>query len=205
MLHAGRALALSELRERIERLEGRGRRRTVLPFGVRILDRHLPGGGLALGAVHEVMAAGVASDHAATATLFVEGILARNKGPVLWCVRRRDLFAPALAAVGLHPDRVIYAETHREPGVLAATEEGLRHKGLAGVVAEVARLGLTASRRLQLAAEESGVPALIIRRWRNDAERASDTEATAAVTRWRVSAAPSHPLPVPRVGRERWF
>jgi len=23
----------------------------------------------------------------------------------LWCVRRRDLFAPARAAVGLHPDR----------------------------------------------------------------------------------------------------
>jgi protein ImuA len=107
--------------------------------------------------------------------------------------------------VGLHPDRVIYAETHREAEVLAATEEGLRHKGLAGVVAEVARLGLTASRRLQLAAEESGVPALILRRWRNDCERASDAEATAAVTRWRVSAAPSHPLPVPGVGRERWL
>ena len=89
--------------------------------------------------------------------------------------------------------------------VLAAAEEGLRHKGLAGVVAEVARLGLTASRRLQLAAEESGVPALILRRWRNDCERASDAEATAAVTRWRVSAAPSHPLPVPGVGRERWL
>jgi len=57
--------------------------------------------------------------------------------------------------VGLHPDRVIYAETHRGSEVLAVAEEGLRQKGLAGVVAEVARLGLTASRRLQLAAEES--------------------------------------------------
>ena len=110
-----------------------------------------------------------------------------------------------LAAVGLHPDRVIYAETHREAEVLAAAEEGLRHKGLAGVVAEVARLGLTASRRLQLAAEESGVPALILRRWRNACERASDAEATAAVTRWQVSAAPSRPLPVPGIGRERWL
>ena len=168
MPHAGRALALSELRERIGRLECRGRSRKALPFGVRAVDRHLPGGGLALDALHEVMETGAASEHAAAATLFIAGILARNKGPVLWCVRRRDLFAPALAAVGLHPDRVIYAETHREAEVLAAAEEGLRHKGLAGVVAEVARLGLTASRRLQLAAEESGVPALILRRWRND-------------------------------------
>jgi protein ImuA len=151
------------------------------------------------------MQAGAASEHAASATLFVAGILARNKGPVLWCLRRRDLFAPALAAVGLHPDRVIYAETHREAEVLAAMEEGLRHNGLAGVVGEVARLGLTASRRLQLAAEESGVPALVIRRWRNDLERALADEPTAAVTRWRVSAVPSLPLPVAGIGRERWL
>jgi protein ImuA len=98
--------------------------------------------------------------------LFVAGILARNKGPVLWCLSRRDLFAPALAGAGLHPDRVIYAETRREAEILAAVEEGLRERGLAGVVGEVARLRLTASRRLQLAAEESGVPALIVRRWR---------------------------------------
>jgi protein ImuA len=171
MPHAERDLALSELRERIGRLESRGRARKALPFGVRTVDRHLPGGGLTLNSLHEIMETGAASEHAAVATLFVAGILARNKGPVLWCVRRRDLFAPALAAVGLHPDRVIYAETHREAEVLAAAEEGLRHKGLAGVVAEVARLGLTASRRLQLAAEESGVPALILRRWRNACER----------------------------------
>ena len=113
MPHAGRDLALSELRERIGRLECRGRSRKAL-FGVRAVDRHLPGGGLALDALHEVMETGAASEHAAAATLFIAGILARNKGPVLWCVRCRDLFAPALAAVGLHPDRVIYAETHRE-------------------------------------------------------------------------------------------
>jgi protein ImuA len=69
----------------------------------------------------------------------------------------------------------------------------------------VARLGLSASRRLQLAAEEAGVPALILRRWYNDAERTSAAEPTAAVTRWRVSPAPSRLLPVPGVGRERWL
>jgi protein ImuA len=205
MSNAGRALALSELRERIERLEHGRRPRAVLPFRVRELDQCLPAGGLALGGLHEVMQAGAASEHAASATLFAAGILARNKGPVLWCLRRRDLFAPALAAVGLHPDRVIYAETRREPEILATMEEGLRHNRLGGVVGEVARLGLTASRRLQLAAEESGVPALVIRRWRNDLERALADEPTAAVTRWRVSAVPSRPLPVPGIGRERWL
>ena len=205
MLNAGRALALSELRERIERIDRGARVRAVLPFRIREVDRHLPGGGLALGSLHEVMQAGAASEHAAVATLFVAGILARNKGPVLWCLSRRDLFAPALAGAGLHPDRVIYAETRREAEILAAVEEGLRERGLAGVVGEVARLGLTASRRLQLAAEGSGVPALIIRRWRSEAERGSGAESSAAVTRWRVSAVPSRPLPAAGIGRERWL
>jgi protein ImuA len=204
MVNAGRDVVLSELRERIERLERGGRKRAFLPFGVAAVDKHLPGSGLALGAVHEFMEAGAASEHSACATLFVAGILARLKGPVLWCLKSRDLFAPALASVGLHPDRVIYAETRRESEILPAVEEGLRHRGLAGVVGEVARLGLTPSRRLQLAAEESGVPALVIRRWRNDAERAS-AEPSAATTRWRVTAAPSRPLPAPGIGRERWF
>jgi protein ImuA len=205
MVNAGRDVVLSELRERIERLERGGRKRTVLPFGIAAVDEHLSGNGLALGAVHEFMEAGAASEHSACAALFAAGILARLKGPVLWCLKSRDLFAPALASVGLHPDRVIYAETRRESEILPAVEEGLRHRGLAGVVGEVARLGLTPSRRLQLAAEESGVPALIIRRWRNDAERASDAEPSAATTRWRVTAAPSRPLPAPGIGRERWF
>jgi protein ImuA len=48
-----------ELRERIRRLEGAaGRRRLVLPFGLKAIDRHLPGGGLALGALHEVAGGG---------------------------------------------------------------------------------------------------------------------------------------------------
>jgi protein ImuA len=48
---------------------------------------------------------------AAIATLFTAGIVARIPGPVGWCLRGRDLFAPALARIGLHPDRVIYCET----------------------------------------------------------------------------------------------
>jgi protein ImuA len=137
MLHAGRDLALSELRERIERLEGRGRPRTVLPFGVRMLDRHLPGGGLALGAVHEVMEAGAASEHAAAATLFVAGILARNKGPVLWCVRRRDLFAPALAAWACIP---IASSMPRRIGSLRFWPPPKRGFGTKGLRASLPRL-----------------------------------------------------------------
>jgi protein ImuA len=64
------------------------------------------------------------------------------------------------------PDRVIYVEAGDEPSVLACFEEGLRHGVLGAVVAEVAGLSMTASRRLQLAAEGSGVPGIAIRRRR---------------------------------------
>ena len=73
MVNAGRDVVLSELRERIQRLERGGRKRTVLPFGIAAVDKHLPGDGLALGTVHEFMEAGAASEHSACAALFAAG------------------------------------------------------------------------------------------------------------------------------------
>src|SRR5229473_7285951 len=95
------------------------RARTVLTFGVEAIDSRLPGGGLALGALHEVAGGGNAAIDGAAAALFAAGIAARTKGKVLWCVTRQDLFAPALAQAGLAPDRVIYVEAGDEKTVLA--------------------------------------------------------------------------------------
>jgi protein ImuA len=92
---------IEELRARIRRLEGvAGRQRTVLPFGIKAIDRHLPGGGLALGALHEVAGGGNGAIDGAAAALFAAGIAARTRGKVLWCLTRPDLFAPALAQAG---------------------------------------------------------------------------------------------------------
>lgn len=205
MRHSASPPIVEELRERIQRLEGAAvRRRIVLPFGVKEIDRRLPGGGLALGALHEVAGGGNGAIDGAAAALFTAGIAARTRGRVLWCLVRHDLFAPAIAQAGLSPDRVIYVEASDEKSVLACFEEGLRHGGLGAVVAEVARLSMTASRRLQLAAEGSGVIGIAIRRWRRQTEAADFGQPTASVTRWRVSVLPSTPLPVPGVGRARW-
>ena len=205
MRHSASPPIVEELRERIQRLEGAAaRRRTVLPFGVKEIDRRLPGGGLALGALHEVAGGGNGAIDGAAAALFTAGIAARTRGRVLWCLVRQDLFAPAIGQAGLSPDRVIYVEASDEKSVLACFEEGLRHGGLGAVIAEVARLSMTASRRLQLAAEGSGVLGIAIRRWRRQTEAADFGQPTASVTRWRVSVLPSTPLPVPGVGRARW-
>lgn len=197
---------IAALRARIAVLESSRRRdRGVLPFGLDPLDRRVPGGGLALGALHEIAGGGDGAVHGAAAALFTVGIAARTRGRVLWCVTRADLFAPSVAHAGLHPDRVIYAEVGDEKAVLACMEEGLRHGGLSAVVGELARLPMAASRRLQLAAEGSGTIALAIRRWRRMAEAADFGQPTASVTRWRVTALPSETLPVPGIGRARWL
>ena len=80
----------------------------------------------------------------------------------------------------------------------------LRERGLAAVIGEVTRLGLTASRRLQLAAEASGVPTLALRRWWTVAERDLTGLPTAAATRWRIAPQASPAPPVPGLGRARW-
>lgn len=197
---------ISALRAQIARIESGDRRVCgVLPFGMDEVDGKVPSGGLALGALHEVAGGGNGAIHGSAAALFVAGIAARTSGQVLWCVTRRDLFAPSLAQAGLHPDRVLYAEVGDEKAVLACMEEGLHHGGLSAVVGEVARLPMVASRRLQLCAEETGTIALAIRRWRRMAEASDFGQPTASVTRWRVTALPSAPLPVPGIGRARWL
>jgi protein ImuA len=191
-------LTVSELRERIARLDGHGRRaRSVLPFGIPDLDARLPGGGLALGALHEVAGGGNGAVDGAAAALFAAGIAARTKGKVLWCITRPDLFAPALAQAGLAPTRVIYVVAGDDKTVLACMEEGLRHGGLGGVVAELGRLTMTASRRLQLAAEGKNTIGIALRRWRRQTEAADFGQPTAAMTRWRVSVLPSTRCPSP--------
>jgi len=199
-------LAIETLRAQIEKIEGRSRRaKSVLPFGIAELDSRLPGNGLARGALHEVAGGGNGAVDGAAAALFAAGIAARTTGKVLWCITQPDLFAPALAQAGLAPDRVIYVEAGDDKTVLACMEEGLRHGGLGAVVAEVARLTMTASRRLQLCSEETGSIGIALRRWRRHTESSDFGQPTAAMTRWRVSVLPSQPLPVPGVGRARWL
>ncbi len=194
---------LDDLRGRIRRLErATSRPGGILPFGVAAVDAHLPEGGLALGTLHDIAGSGADEVHAAAATLFTAGLLARMAGPALWASTAPDLFAPGLACAGLPPDRLIYARAPDETSVLLVMEEALRHAGLCAVVGEVAKLPMVASRRLVLAAEKSGVMACILRRRREG--KPADTSLNAAATRWRITPLPSSPLPTPGIGRARW-
>ena len=154
-----------------------------MPFGVPEIDGRLPQGELALGALHEIAGGGNGAVDGAATALLAAAVAARTKGPVLWCMTRADLFAPALAQVGLSPGRVIYVEAGDEKALLSCMEEGLRHGGLGAVVGELARLSMTALRRLQLSAENSGTIGIAIRRWRLQTEASDFGQPTASATR----------------------
>jgi protein ImuA len=204
-INPARAERLAALRAEVRAIEcaGAAGAGDCLPFGIDAIDRRLAGGGLEAAALHEAAGAAPGLGDDAAATLFVAAIAARRPGTVLWALRRPDLFAPGLAQAGLAPDRLLYAECGRDEDVLAVMEEGLRHGGLAAMVGEVGRAAMASTRRLQLAAEESGTMALMLRRWRRSGEDPLGLP-SAALTRWRIGCAPSARLPAPGVGRARW-
>ncbi|WP_225771983.1 ImuA family protein [Inquilinus sp. Marseille-Q2685] len=195
--------ALAALRERLNRYGSAVEEPGVLPLALPPIDDRLPRGGLALGRLHRI--AGAGDDPAgAAATGFSARLLARlqKRGPVLWCAAADDLYPPALAALGLDPDRLVLVRPRDETGVLAVAEEALRTRGFGAVLAEAARAELLAERRLQLACEAHGTTAFLLQR-RPVALRPGRTAASAAVTRWTVAPAPSGGATA-WVGPARW-
>lgn len=191
-------LALADLRRHLAEAALRASPATVgrVSFGAPELDRVL-GGGLARAALHEVQASGTADLSAATG--FAVGVALRAAGqrPILWV--RQDvldgetgrLHPPGLAELGLDPGRVLLVRARDAEGVLRAGSEAARCSALGAVLiepwGEPRRLDLTASRRLSLAAEGSGVTTLLLR-------AAVSPQASAAQTRWQVAALPSRAL-----------
>lgn len=112
--------------------------------------------------------------------------------PALWVQDERSLkktgrpYRPGLPPALRH--RIIHVAARGAQDALFALEEGLRCRDLAFVIGEVAgnprELGLTASRRLSLAAEKHGVPLFLVR---HDAAR----DLGSARMRWQVRSAPS--------------
>lgn len=213
----GGLAAIREQVRRIERGNVSGQARPVAPLGLATLDAALPGGGLPLGALHEIEGERAEWDDGVTLG-FCLALLARldratpGAGPqeskILWISRQGDLYPPALAGQGLDPARFLLVRAKSDAEVLWAMEEGLRCRRLAAVVGEVEGLDRLAGRRLQLAAEASltdrhAVTAFALhRRFR---PLRQGRAASAALSRWRVTAAQSQDdLGETFIGRPRW-
>jgi protein ImuA len=175
--------ALQAAIARIERGGSAAVRREAVPLGLPAIDDALPGGGLAAGVVHEATGSAAGG--------FVAMAAGRFAGPVLWCVMassRSELYGPGLAAFGLDTRNLVIARCKSRQDMLWAMEEGLRDPALAVVVGEPDRaVALTASRRLQLAAETGGVTGLVLRRGAEEGALAP----SAVFSRWRADSIPA--------------
>jgi protein ImuA len=145
--------------------DGTGREeKGILPLGLAEIDQTLPAGGLACGEVHEVSGSAVGGFAA-----WLAGRLVRHAGgAVLWCVKSgstSQLYGPGLAAFGLDVGRLVIVRSRRRADMLWAMEESLHCSSFAAVIGECDdAINLTASRRLQLAAEAGGTTGFILRR-----------------------------------------
>ncbi len=217
MVLQDRKAALAELRRRVDALgrRGGGAAGAVCRLGDPTLDGGLPWGGLPRGALHEVAGRrdGAAAGFAAALLARFAGAGGRDNaragadgsagGMVLWCQPAAEAYeagmayGPGTAAFGLAARRLVVLRARRPVELLWAMEEGLRCPGVAAVLGEVAEIDLSASRRLQLAAEAGGAAGLLVR------PRLDDLAPSVALTRWRVRPAPSRAVDV-GVGIARW-
>ncbi len=122
-----------------------------------------------------------------------------NHGTALWISSSRTLFPPALKNFGVQPDRFIFIDLKNERDVLWTMDEALKCGALTAVVGEMKDLSFTASRRLQLAVEQSKVTGFVLRRDENK------KSTTACVSRWKITSLPSASLDdLPGIGIPQW-
>jgi protein ImuA len=180
---------LAALRDRLRPAKSPG---GFLPFDDPRVDACLPGGGLPLGQLHEIGAAGLDTETAALPTAFIAALLARiaPTKPVFWIAPAGDLHPPGLLPYGFDPNRLVLVRPSKDVETLAAMEVALRDGVAAAVVGEVGQFDRTASRRLQLACLRHGTTGFALRRWPHG-HRGADREASVAVTRWHLTAVPS--------------
>jgi protein ImuA len=153
--------------------------------GLGILNEAFPNGTFPLGAVHEFITDRL--ENAAATGGFIAGLLSTimgENGISLWVSSSRTLFPPSLKSFGLNPDRLIFIDLKKEKDVLWVMDEALKCGALSAVIGEMDEISFTASRRLQLAVEQSQVTGFVLR----TKQRALNT--TACVSRWKISPLP---------------
>lgn len=158
----------------------------VIDNGLGSINAAFPNGIFPRAAVHEFLC-NDKEDMAATSG-FMSGLIGsimKNGGAAAWISSSRILFPPALKHFGIDPDRIIFIDLKKEKDILWTMEEALKCGALSAVIAEIQEISFTASRRLQLAVEQSQVTGFILRR------NLRNFNTTACVSRWKITSLPS--------------
>lgn len=173
---------------------------SMLDVGLGSITNAFPNQTFPLGAVHEFMCD--REEEMAATIAFISGIassLMRNEGIALWIGAGHTIFPPALKQFGLVPENIIFVDLKKEKEILWVMEEALKCNGLSAVICELKDLSFTASRRLQLAVEQTKVTGFILRR------HTCNMNATTSLARWRIRSLSSVAIEeLPGVGFSRW-
>ena len=126
------------------------------------LDAELPGGGWPAGALTEIFPA-----HEGIGELRLLGpalaALAARGEPLVWIAPPHLPYAPALAAAGMDPGKLVIVRTGSGRDALWAAEQALRSNACGAVLAWPRRIKYAELRRLQLAAEGGRAAAFLFR------------------------------------------
>lgn len=205
-----RAAIMEELRRL---MPGTQELRTALPLGLAAIDSSLQGG-LACGALHEIVPDGERATAAAFG--FIAALLARlpQRQRLIFVMpgygqrHHGRLSGHGLSMLGLDPARVILVETAHRTQTLWAMEEALRSGAPAAVTGFIDKLDLKLSQRLHLAATNCGLPLLLIRpappTLLSPTYGGGWGEGSAAATRWRVGTAEAARDRFGLFSRPRW-
>jgi protein ImuA len=192
---------LAQLQREILALQGS---RPLAPgatdLGLGPITAAFPNNTFPTGAIHELISPRPETAPATSGftSALVSGLM-RSGGACIWVSSSRKIYPPGLKAFGIQPDRVIFMDMKNEKEVLWATEEALKCNGLAAVVGDIRELTMTASRRFQLAVEQSRVTGFVLR------QQPRHLHPTAAVARWQITPLPSEAEPgMPGLGFPRW-
>lgn len=195
--------ALCALRRKVTPVENQEGAQSAAPLGHAGLDAAL-GGGLARGRLHELFAAEPTDKSSAAGfTAMLAYLVSQADTPLFWmreetAQRQGCLHTPGLAEIGIDPRRLVLVVPPDPVALLRAAADVVRCTCVGAAVIELWRhpraLDLTASRRLALAAEASGVTTLLLR-----AE--AEPSPSAAQTRWSIRAAPFVALEAEAPGR----
>lgn len=171
-----------------------------LDIGFRPIERAFPGARFPTGAIHEFL--NMNAEETAASSGFIGALIGKimkRPGACLWIGSSQNIFPPALQLFDIDPHRIIFANLEKERNILWAIEEALKCERLTAVVGEIRDINLTASRRLQLAVEQSKVTGFILR------NQPSVLNPLACVARWKISPLASElDDEMPGVGFPRW-
>jgi protein ImuA len=166
--------------------------------GLSLIQEAFPNNCFPLAAIHEYICNN--AEEAAASAGFISAIVSAittENSLTVWIGSNNNIFPHALTRFGVSPANVLFVEAGKEKEKQWIIEEALKCEALTAVVADIKYLGFTESRRFQLAVEQSGVTAFLIRK---------NIKATpgCCATRWRIQPIIQNNNDIPGIGFPQW-